>query len=155
MKHIFRFTRFLAGLFLIAVLGMLFLPVSASAQQYSPVTLTATNWVPVTSTNSSVNADITINKHDLVALQVAFALQGAGTTACTFAIHESLDGTTYDDTAVQTLSVTPAGSTTVCGVLPISPGAVGYYRLKTIGNPNASAITNLVIKYAFKPKRAG
>jgi len=155
MKNIFRFTRIASALFLIACLGVLMLPTSASAQQYSPTAVTATNWVAAASTNTAVNADITVTKYDAVALQVVFALQGAGTTACTFAVHESIDGTTYDDTAVQTLSVTPAGTDTVCGVLPISPGAVGYLRLKTIGNPNANAITNLVIKRVFKPRSNG
>lgn len=137
----------------VLLLASIFLAPSAKAQSTSPTSITITNVIPATSTNSSLNGDITVVRNDLVALQVVLALQGSGTTAITFDVHESLDGTTYDDTAVSTITVTPSGTNTVCSVVPISPGAVGYLRIKTGRNANASAITNMVWKKMFKPFR--
>lgn len=125
----------------------------ASAQQYSATTQSITNWVGAASTNSNAGT-ITMTKHDIAALQVVFGLMGAGTSAVVVKLYESVDGTTFDDTAVSSLSVTPAGTTTVAGVLPITSTAVGYYKV-AIENPNANAVTNLVVKLGVKPKRQG
>lgn len=125
----------------------------AAAQQYAATTQSITNWVGAASTNSNAGT-ITVTKHDISALQVAFKLMGAGTSAVVVKLYESVDGETYDDTAVSSLSVTAAGTTTVAGVLPITSTAVGYYKI-AIENPNANAVTNAVFKLGTKPKRQG
>lgn len=136
-----------------AGIGLIAAQLPAAAKQYAPTTLSWTNVVPAAATNASVGT-ITVTKHDLFALQVTFKLQGAGTTAVVAKLYESLDGTTFDDTAVSTLSITPAGTAQVSGVLPVSSTAVGYFRV-ALENPNASAVTNAVWTVATKPKRNG
>jgi hypothetical protein len=143
-----------ACLILAAFLGI-GVPQAKAQEQYGANTLSVTNVIPAASTNTAINGVITITKHDLVALQVYLELQGAGTTAITFDIHESIDGTTYDDTPVSTITVTPAGTAGVATVVPINAGAVGFLKLKTGRNANAAAITNMVWKWTPKPKRQG
>ena len=144
----FRFLFLLAGLLAVCA-------PDARAQQYAVATLSTTNAYAATSTNAVTDATVNLTKHDLVALEVSFKLTGSGTSAVLFNFHESLDGTAFDDTAVQALSLTAAGTTTVRAVVPVNVGAVGYLGLRSVGNPNASGITNLVIRAATKPKRQG
>jgi hypothetical protein len=141
------------ALLLVALLALL--APAARAQQYTVTTLSTTNAYAATSTNAVTDANVNLTKHDLVALEVSFKLTGAGTSAVLFNFHESLDGTAYDDTAVQALSLTAAGTTTVRAIVPVNAGAVGYLGLRSVGNPNASGLTNLVIRAATKPKRQG
>ena len=79
---------------------------------------------------------------------------GAGTTAVTFDVDWSGDATNWV-TGYGRISVTPAGTATVTGIWSTNVGPVGYIRIANVGNPNASAITNLNLKVIVKPSRFG
>lgn len=127
----------------------------AVAQQYELKSFgAATNYAAET-TNSITSAKVTLTKHDLTAVEVSFNLDGSGTSAVVVKVHESLDGTNFDDTVLQSISLTASGTNTVRAIVPLNVGAVGYLGVRSLENPNASGITNLVIRAAIKPKREG
>lgn len=136
----------------LSFLVLLALTMSATAQSYSINTTTltgGTNNVALTSTNSAVGIVIPVVRANNVAITANFKLTGAGTTAVVFRLDESVDGATWESSAYS-LSVTPAGTSTVVGVGNIAVNGIGYLRLQTIENPNATSVTNLVFKYGFK-----
>lgn len=147
-----RFNTF--ALFAVSVLFALclFAPPEAHAQlDIQTTTLNGgTNNIAATTTNSTMAIAITPVRSSYVAIQPSFKLDGAGTTAVTFEFDESIDGSTWN-ASKHTLVVTPAGTSTVTAATNITVGAVGFLRLQIVRNPNASAITNLTLKWSQKP----
>jgi hypothetical protein len=155
MKSLLKSLLFVAALTLLALPALV---PSAQAQQYEVKTLAITNHFVTATTNTSsavTGAVYTATKHDKIGLLISFRLDGAGTDSIVFKFYESLDGTTYDDTAVSTITMTANGTNLVSSVTPLDLGAVGYLRLGYLANPSSSGITNLIIKVAEKPKRQG
>jgi hypothetical protein len=107
-----------------------------------------TNNVPAATTNSTAII-IPVTRSTDVALQPSFKLTGSGTSAVVFKFDESLDAATWKP-AVISVSVTASGTSTVMALSSSTIDAVGYLRLSSIENPNATAVTNLVLKYATK-----
>lgn len=153
--------RLIYLVFLLALVG------AVHAQQYSvaPHFVPSTNGASTTlnggtnniaaATTNTYNSVITLTKYDEVALQPIFQLTGAGTSAVVFRFSKSVDGTNFIADASRTISVTAAGTTVVSGISNQLVGAVGYLRLDTIENPNASAVTNLTFPAVPKPSRYG
>lgn len=113
-----------------------------------------TNHIPATATNT-LNSPITLTKHGDFALFINFKLNGAGTSVAIFRFEHSVDGTNYTANA-HNLSITANGTTAVSGgPTNLTVGPTGYWRLATVENPNASAITNLVVSAYTKPQRYG
>lgn len=131
--------------------------IAATAQQYTASTISCTNNVPNnTTTTANLGSAIGATKYDEVAVQITYALNGAGTTACTFNFLTSVDGETYNTTAPHAITFVPAGATAVSTNLNITLGSKGYIKLGSIvAANNSAAMTNIVVKYAFKPKRNG
>lgn len=137
-------------LFVLLVLLVLVFPAAAQSYSVNSTTLAGgTNNVPLASTNAAVAIVIPVVRANNVAITASFKLTGAGTTAVVFRLDESVDGSTWESSA-HSLSVTPAGTTTVVGVGNVAVNGIGYLRLQTIENPNATSVTNLVFKYGFK-----
>lgn len=128
--------------------AMLSLALPASAQLKTE-TVSMTNWVAVTTTNTSIgSAVIDASRVKDVALQITCKLQGSGTTAIPFVVQRSVDGSNWADAF--TISITPAGTATKTVLTNINTQAIPYWRIYSIQNDNASAITNLVAVYTLK-----
>lgn len=126
---------------------------AAAHAQYSLQTTTlngGTNNVAASTTNSVTAPVIAATRASDVALQATFKLTGSGTSAVVFVFDESIDNSNWES-ASRTLSVTAAGTSTVSNVGNYTLGGAGYLRLSSVQNPNAAAITNLVLKYSLKP----
>ncbi len=148
---------------LIAILFALFLlQLPASAQQYTAIAISTngatplnggTNNVPAATTNT-YNFPITMTKFEDVFIQPVFKLNASGTTPAVFTFDESADNTNWV-TRTSTLTITPAGTTTVTGRTNITVKSAGYSRLGTVENSGSAAITNLLVLRALKPTRFG
>lgn len=109
----------------------------------SPASTDNTTWYTTNST------PIAITKASNVALQVESKLQGAGTSAVIFRFGASADGVTYTSNYLLVTN-TAAGTTLVSSVRDVAVGGIGFLRLESINNANATAVTNLFVRYAFK-----
>lgn len=144
MKTLSKLLPMLAACFVLAI--------PAKAQNYSIQTTTltgGTNNVSATTTNSSLAIVMPVPKSSFIGIQPSFKLTGSGTTAVVFSFDESIDNSVWTS-GTQTLSITPAGTTVVTGIKNFSANGVGFLRLSSIANANATAITNLVVKFATK-----
>jgi len=101
------------------------------------------------STNSTYNVQITVTKATHLGVQPVFRLDGSGTSAVVCKFDESLDGSNWSASAFS-VSVTANGTNVVTGVGDFAVNSRGYIRLRTIENPNAGNITNLVLRAAAK-----
>lgn len=141
------------SLFVLAFITLAF-ATSAQAQSYniksiggstanSPASTDNTTWY---TTNSAV---ITVTKATNLSLQIDQKLQGAGTSAVIYRFGASVDGITYMSSWLLVTN-TAAGTTLVSSTRDVSIGGIGYLRLESINNANATALTNLVVRYATK-----
>ena len=105
--------------------------------------------VAAATTNAVTTPVLTVVKSSDVAIQASFKLTGAGTSAVVFNFDESIDNSSWKSNS-RTLSVTPAGTTTVVNMGNYTLGGAGFLRLSSVQNPNSAAITNLVLKYSYK-----
>lgn len=101
------------------------------------------------SSNYTTGALVQITSSKNLAIQTKFALQGAGTTACTFTFDKSIDNSNWITNAF-TFSVTPAGTATVALGTNIDVGAFPFWRLGVITNGSATVMTNIWLKYYYK-----
>ena len=153
-----------AALALLAFLAGAF---NAGAQQYQAVPVAVTNgsslaWtgmngptnaIAATTTNTCASV-VALTKYDEVAIELTGKLVGAGTSAINSTWSVSSDGSNFT-AARYVISLTAAGTTTQTWVTNLNVGAVGYLRLDTIGNANATAATNVAVRVWVKPKRNG
>lgn len=77
-------------------------------------------------------------------------LSGAGTTANTITIQQSVDRVNW--ATLTAFPVTPAGATAVTVVTNLNIGAIPYLRVSSIANANANTgyITNYTVKVFIK-----
>lgn len=96
------------------------------------------------------NAIINAPQGKDVAIQFVSALSGAGTTANTVTIQESVDRENW--MTLMAFTATPAGTTPVTVVTNLSIGAAPYLRVYSIANANANTgyITNYTVKVNVK-----
>lgn len=134
----------------LAIVGALILGIQAQGFDFLTSSLSGgTNAVAAASTNSVTAPAFTAVYSSDIALQPSFKLQGAGTSAVVFKFDTSLDGTVWYANAF-TISITPAGTAQVSKVATQTLGSIPYVRLSTIENPNATAITNLMLNASMK-----
>jgi hypothetical protein len=130
-----------------------FAPVQAQSYNIATCAFASTFNIAGASTNTTVSATngaaITIGNGVYVAIQPTFKLTEAGTSTVVFNFDESVDGSTWK-VASRTISVAANGTTTVGTVLNITDAAAKFFRLSQIQNPNTGALTNIVVKYAYK-----
>lgn len=140
-------TRLLA---LIVLVACTFLAAPKAHAQYdlNVVSLT-TNAIPATTTNSTIRGTIVATHAVDIAVQASFVLGGAGTTAVVLKFDESIDNVNWTAAAVS-ISITANGTSSVSKVSNFTIGGIGYLRLSSVENPNASAIASLAVKYAQK-----
>jgi hypothetical protein len=109
----------------------------------SPASTDNTTWY---TTNSAV---IAVTKASDVALQVDSKLQGAGTSAVIFRFAASADGASWTSSYLLVTN-TANGTTLVSSTRNLTLGGIGFLRLESINNANATAVTNLFVRYAYK-----
>jgi len=136
----------------IPALAALMFTLPASAQYVGPNTMTAPASVAATSTNTtyaSSNWVASAVNAQKIGVSVTAKLTGAGTTATVYKFDASLDGVNWE-TAAYSLTITPAGTTAVTKTANFDLGGLAYIRLSSVENPNANAITNILIKTGSK-----
>lgn len=142
------------GLALVA--GLLAVGV-AQAQVVPPTTeltvLSVTNDVPNNSTTTAnLGAELDVSQFENVGVLVKYALNGSGTTACTFTFNWSADGTNYNTTSPFAIALAPAGTTAVTTNALWHVGAMRKVKLSglTAAN-NSAAMTNITVMFVRKP----
>lgn len=130
------------------------LAIPAAAQGYGYVTLSVPEVIG-TEVTTNVAQTIDVRKAEFVAIQATFNMTGAATSTNAFVFEKSVDGsnwtTTTDSDSYASWSVIQNGTTEVSAIKLISANGVGYLRLKSIANPDASeSVTNLTVRYSLK-----
>jgi hypothetical protein len=134
----------------IVIVVALFLGIQAHGFDFLTSSLNGgTNAVAAASTNSVTTPTFTVAYSSDIALQPSFKLQGSGTSAVVFKFDTSLDGTVWQAASFN-ISITPAGTALVTKVVSTAIGSTPYVRLSSIENPNATAITNLMLNATMK-----
>lgn len=105
-------------------------------------TATTTN---TTFTTSQPTAAFTVPPQTDLPIQIVFKLTGSGTSACVFKFDESADNVNWKANAYS-VTVTANGTSTVNNTGNFNIKGMPFLRLQTIENPNASAITNLLVQ---------
>jgi hypothetical protein len=127
-----------------------------SINQYGAITLLATSNIPANVTNvlSLTSNVLTATRFEEVAISISFNSLAADTANKHFFFKPSLEGSTNFATVNPYVFSIPAnGTTQVTFTTNIFLGAVGYLSLDSIGNQSATvAVSNIVVKYATKPK---
>lgn len=142
-------SRWLTGCLTLGALclGMLMAP-DASAQGRVE-TLSITNVVPASSTDSAPMAGIIdASRVTQFALGGLVKLQGAGTSAVTYTVARSLDQSNWQTSF--TLAVTAAGTTVVPWGTNVTCGAFPYWKITSLQNGNATALTNHIVYVGTK-----
>jgi hypothetical protein len=137
-------------LFILATLALV--ATTANAQVYTVNTLSVTNTVGSGATITPNVAIPNAGRYDQLSLVATFNTTASNTSGVNFTIQRSLDGTTWETPAYQTLTVTANGTNLVTGILDFTYGAAGYLRLNTIVNSNSAVLSNIIIKTATKPR---
>jgi hypothetical protein len=128
-----------------------FLVTTASAQLGAPSVVVAgtypqwTNAIVANSTYTT-NAVIDCTRSRYVNLVWKAELSGAGTTANTLVVQQSVDNSNW--ATYQSYSMTPAGTTAVIVSTNLDVAAIPYLRVRSIANASANtgAITNYTVK---------
>jgi len=130
--------------------------IGTAQAQYKVTTLVTTNDVPNSSTTTAnLGGPITATKYGEVGLSIQFALNAAGTTACTFNFVKSPNaGTNYETGAWYSVSMVPNGTTMVSTNVTVTMGPFGYLKpFSFVAANNTAAMTNISIQYVLKPNR--
>lgn len=134
---------------LLGIAGLLITAIPAAKAQSYLDTISVTNTVPATSTNAApVSAAIDVSGYDEFSLLVTGKLTGAGTSAVSYTIGASVDGTNYITNFV--LPLTAAGTGTVAAHTNVQAQAFRFFKVTSIGNANANAWTNGVVMVGTK-----
>jgi hypothetical protein len=95
-----------------------------------------------------------VGNYNAFDIQLSLSLTGSGTTAVPTSWSASDDAVNWT-TGALAFSVTPAGTTQVTTRTNVTGFQAGWIRLDTIGNANASAITNLSVIVGRKQSLTG
>lgn len=134
----------------ILCLTLAFVPM-AQAQTYGTVTFTAVPAVIQASTTTNIlqALDCRYNKH------IAFELQGmagATNTTLTVSVMKGLDGSTFESTNGNSISLVLNISTNALAVtnIDVDVGAVGWLQIGTAKSGN-NVVSNALVRAALKP----
>lgn len=129
------------------VLSLLWSP--SSAAQGRVETLSITNVVPASTTDSAPMAGIIdASRVSQFALGGLVKLQGAGTSAITYTVARGFDQANWQ--TAFTLAVTAAGTTGVPWGTNVTCGAFPYWKITSVQNANATALTNHLVYVGTK-----
>jgi hypothetical protein len=148
-------SQFSILLLLASLLPSAFCPPAAAQNYigYSAETLIpgGTNNVAFAATNT-YTLTLTLTRQAEVAIQLSFSALGTNTSNIDFKLEPSVDGVTFDtQNTAHTITIAANGTNVVTLVTNRVVGAVGYLRLRSVSNPNATqALTNLSVQYAIK-----
>jgi hypothetical protein len=139
----------------VMIAGMAMAP-KARAQWgvYGPNTLTSgsTNDVRALTTNT-LNKVMEVTQYKEVGLLLSFKMTGAGTSNVVFRLDESLDGSTWGSNQRLVFALAGNGTTAVNFITNINTTGIGYLRLTSADNTNASGtFTNVTVVISTKPR---
>lgn len=130
----------------------------AQAQgNYQAASLLSTTASITAGATTNYNTVINVTKWDEIALQLSYKLAAAtaNNSNVTVTLSRSLDGVNWG-TADKLVFTLAANSTNqVSTITNIDTGSIGYYRLDSIANANTNTMTNILVRFAVKPKRQG
>lgn len=129
-----------AVLFLVGVFALA-LPSQAQRAFVDPVG-SLTNAIPASTTNTVTHTAIDMEGYDEFGLLLIGKLTGTGTSAVTYDVHKSLDGTNY--LSAFTIAITGNGTNAVPIHTNVTCGSFRWWKIATIGNANTNAWTNSV-----------
>jgi len=119
---------------------------------YAPVTLVASGsatCAAISATNVSKLIDC--RKQSTVALQISQMADATGAHTTRYIFAPSVDGTTFDNKALQAVDISFNGVTAQVIVTNIPSNGAGYLRLSVITNLTATInTTNIIVKYGLK-----
>lgn len=100
--------------------------------------------------NLFTNAIVDVSRRSSVVFAFTGALTGAGTTANTITVQQSVDRRSWS--TLLAFTVTPAGTTPVTVVTNVNIGAIPYVRVSSIANASANTgfITNFTVRVFTK-----
>jgi hypothetical protein len=129
----------------------------ASAQLGTPATVvrsavTSGSYAAITNNTTAYPTNAVVDATGKKDVAVAFtsALSGAGTTANTVVLQQSVDRSNW--ITHTTFTATPAGTTPVTVITNLAVGALPYLRVYSINNASANTgyITNYTVKVFVK-----
>jgi hypothetical protein len=142
-------------------LSVLLVVVSLAAQSHGQIGSVQSSVVSASSsgayaaiTNNTTayptNAVIELGRAKDVSIAFTSELSGAGTTANTVVLQQSVDRSSW--ITHTTFTVTPAGTTAATVVTNLSVGGLPFLRVYSIANANANTgyITNYTVKWSAK-----
>jgi len=143
------------SILILAVASLTFSAPDVQAQNYGPVTILScgTNKVAAATTNSYTRA-FEMKTASQLSLSASFVCGDTNLSTSVFTFSQSLDNSTWSTVNDVSFSIACNGTNTVTVNTNYTVGAVGYWRLKSVSNPNTnttSFITNLTVKASFKP----
>jgi prepilin-type N-terminal cleavage/methylation domain-containing protein len=145
ITHGFSLIEMLICICVIALFAALALPARADT---GLVPFGITNSITATATNTTapaIGSAVKIDNQEQVGIYFSGKLTGAGTSAQTFIIARSYDGTNSETAPFWTNSVTMAGTAVVTKYwqIPVTDvGSVPYLMVTSVGNANATIGTN-------------
>jgi hypothetical protein len=124
---------------------------AASAFAQSPVVLLngGTNNVPADTTNA-VNLVLGRFPGSVTAVGADIKLAGAGTAGVLFTFQAGIDGSNWDTAKTFTLRANGNGTSVNTTITNFTVSGYPYLKLVSIANSNATAVTNLTVKYTIK-----
>lgn len=105
------------------------------------------------STNTSNPVIVDVRRHPSIAIAITGQLMATNPAAATLTIpvHRSVDGVSFEDTAVTSLVLTFTGTQQKVWATNMNVGDFGYIKLAQWMNTATNIATNIVIKVAGKP----
>ena len=157
IKSVKRGFKVLALAFGVTVSGVSASAATVTPVQYSPVTLTEIPAVIAASTTVTSNEVVTVTGANELAITLSGSLANTNPAAATLSIpvHRSVDGTTFESTAVTTLVLTFTGTQTKVWSTNMNIGGFGYLRFgPSIASTATNATVGVTVKVAAKPPLA-
>jgi hypothetical protein len=125
--------------------------VAASAFAQSPVTLIngGTNNIPADTTNTY---SLVLGRFpgSVTAVAADIKLAGAGTAGVLFTFQAGVDGSNWDTAKTFTLRANGNGTAVNTTITNFTVSGYPYLKLVSAANTNATAVTNLTVKYTIK-----
>lgn len=142
-----------SALSIIAFLALAFTAPSTQAQSLNYKSILGDTANSPASTDNTTfyttNSTTYVARGNQLGIQVDFKLQGAGSSAVVFRFDSSLDGINWTASSIL-MTNTASATTLVTKTQTFDVGGVPYFRLTSINNGNATAVTNLAVKFVSK-----
>jgi len=109
--------------------------------------------VAASTTDTANPIIVDVRRHPTIAIAITGRLTSTNPAAATLTIpvHRSVDGTSFEDTAVTSLVLTFTGSQGKVWCTNMNVGDFGYIKFLSYANTGTNGCTNLVVEVSGKP----